>query len=90
MSHKLLIRILNLLLLLLLFVSEVVSFSAGSRLILRSISNGENNGAVDNAVDLNATNFDSILRDTPATYAVVEFFAHWLVLVVFEYKLLEF
>lgn len=90
MSHKLLIRILNLLLLLLLFVSEVVSFSAGSRSILRSISNGENNGAVDNAVDLNATNFDSILRDTPATYAVVEFFAHWLVLVVFEYKLLEF
>ncbi|XP_031285258.1 sulfhydryl oxidase 2 isoform X1 [Pistacia vera] len=73
MSHKLLILILNLLLLLLLFVCEAVAFSAGSRSILRSISNGE----VDNAVDLNVTNFDAVLRDTPATYAVVEFFAHW-------------
>ncbi|KAJ0037272.1 hypothetical protein Pint_22209 [Pistacia integerrima] len=77
MSHKLLILILNLLLLLLLFVCEAVALSAGSRSILRSISNGENNGEVDNAVDLNVTNFDAVLRDTPATYAVVEFFAHW-------------
>ncbi|XP_044491907.1 sulfhydryl oxidase 2-like isoform X2 [Mangifera indica] len=77
MYHKLIILILNLLLLLLLFVSEAASFSVGSRSILRSISNGENNGEVDNAVELNATNFDTVLRDTLATYAVVEFFAHW-------------
>ncbi|KAK3442640.1 hypothetical protein EUGRSUZ_B02885 [Eucalyptus grandis] len=31
----------------------------------------------DCAVELNATNFDAVLRGTPATYAVVEFFAHW-------------
>lgn len=88
MYHKLIILILNLLLLLLLFVSEAASFSVGSRSILRSISNGENNGEVDNAVELNATNFDTVLRDTLATYAVVEFFAHWLV-VMFEFKLIN-
>ncbi|KAK7846260.1 sulfhydryl oxidase 2 [Quercus suber] len=31
----------------------------------------------DYAVDINVTNFDAVLRDTPATFAVVEFFAHW-------------
>ncbi|KAL8248559.1 hypothetical protein R6Q59_005427 [Mikania micrantha] len=31
----------------------------------------------DFAVDLNITNFDEVLRDTPAVFAVVEFFAHW-------------
>ncbi|KAM0933224.1 putative thiol oxidase [Dioscorea sansibarensis] len=29
------------------------------------------------SVDLNITNFDAVLRDSPATYAIVEFFAHW-------------
>ncbi|MBA0746534.1 hypothetical protein Gogos_009042, partial [Gossypium gossypioides] len=32
----------------------------------------------DYGVELNATNFDGVLKDTPATYAIVEFFAHWL------------
>lgn len=50
--------------------------SLGSRSILRAIG-GENGDPRDLAVDLNATNFDSVLKDTPATFAVVEFFAHW-------------
>ncbi|KAK1437656.1 hypothetical protein QVD17_03452 [Tagetes erecta] len=29
------------------------------------------------AVDLNVTNFDAAFKDTPAIYAIVEFFAHW-------------
>ncbi|XP_024190545.1 sulfhydryl oxidase 2 [Rosa chinensis] len=43
--------------------------SPGSPLILRAVNNG--------TVDLNVTNFDAVLRETPATYALVEFFAHW-------------
>ncbi|KAJ4905990.1 Sulfhydryl oxidase 1 [Raphanus sativus] len=31
----------------------------------------------DNAVDLNATNFDSVFKDTLAKYAVLEFFSSW-------------
>lgn len=30
----------------------------------------------DYAADLNDTNFDAVLRDTPATFAVVVFFPH--------------
>ncbi|WVY95640.1 hypothetical protein V8G54_027791 [Vigna mungo] len=33
----------------------------------------------DYAVELNGTNFDAVLKETPATFAIVEFFAHWLV-----------
>ncbi|XP_019160203.1 PREDICTED: sulfhydryl oxidase 2-like isoform X1 [Ipomoea nil] len=29
------------------------------------------------AVDLTAVDFDAVLRDTPASYAIVEFYAHW-------------
>ncbi|PON45787.1 DnaJ-like [Parasponia andersonii] len=50
--------------------------SSGSRSILRAI-NDENGDPHDYGVELNLTNFDSALKDTPATYAVVEFFAHW-------------
>ncbi|KAI4313834.1 hypothetical protein L6164_026783 [Bauhinia variegata] len=32
---------------------------------------------VEYGVDLNATNFDAVLKYTPATFAVVEFYAHW-------------
>lgn len=54
------------------------SLSYGRRSILREITNdGKNAEKSDYAVELNATNFDSVLKDTPATYAVVEFFAHW-------------
>ncbi|KAK9115409.1 hypothetical protein Syun_022206 [Stephania yunnanensis] len=31
----------------------------------------------DAAVDLNDTSFDAVLKTTPASFAVVEFFAHW-------------
>lgn len=59
--------------------SSVISpFLAGSRSLLRSIDSDESEKH-DYAVDLNATNFDSVLSETPATYAIVEFFAHWFV-----------
>lgn len=59
--------------------SSVISpFWAGSRSLLRSIGSDESEKH-DYAVDLNATNLDSVLSETPATYAVVEFFAHWFV-----------
>ncbi|XP_039116022.1 sulfhydryl oxidase 2-like isoform X2 [Dioscorea cayenensis subsp. rotundata] len=29
------------------------------------------------SVELNITNFDAVLTDSPTTYAIVEFFAHW-------------
>ncbi|THF96421.1 hypothetical protein TEA_029389 [Camellia sinensis var. sinensis] len=52
------------------------SASIGSRSILRAVVT--NNGdQPDFAVELNATNFDAVLKDTPATYAIVEFFANW-------------
>lgn len=50
--------------------------SLGSRSILRTVAD-KSGDSEDYAVDLNATNFDAVLRDTPATFAVVEFFAHW-------------
>ncbi|XP_006360419.1 sulfhydryl oxidase 2 isoform X1 [Solanum tuberosum] len=68
------------LLFLALFVSileQSVSVSNGSqREILRAIS-GQDGEKPDFAVELNATNFDSVLKETPAPYAIVEFFAHW-------------
>ncbi|KDP34979.1 hypothetical protein JCGZ_09267 [Jatropha curcas] len=69
-------RILSLNLLLLLSF-KAASFPSGSRSILRDISSSDNVVKPDYAVDLNITNFDSVLRDTPATFAIVEFFAHW-------------
>lgn len=62
---------------LLLFVGLVTAAasSPGSRVILREIADQK-----DKAIELNTTNFDSVLKDTPAKYAVVEFFAHWSVL----------
>ncbi|KAI9168838.1 hypothetical protein LWI28_002620 [Acer negundo] len=79
MYQKLLILIANLLLLPIVS-SEAAPLSLGSRSILRSITDGGEGGGggyVDNAVELNVTSFDTVFRDTPATYAVVEFFAHW-------------
>ncbi|XAR72283.1 Thiol oxidase, partial [Bertholletia excelsa] len=52
------------------------SATSGSRSILRAVI-VEKGDQHDFAVDLNATNFDAVLRETPATYAIVEFFAHW-------------
>ncbi|XP_047333151.1 sulfhydryl oxidase 2-like isoform X2 [Impatiens glandulifera] len=48
----------------------------GSRSILRAIT-GNTADPPDFVVDLNITNFASALKDTPATHAVVEFFANW-------------
>ncbi|KAB5538115.1 hypothetical protein DKX38_015648 [Salix brachista] len=68
--------ILSVFVLLLTSSKEAASFQSGSRSILRALS-GENKALVDYAVDLNSSNFDSVLRDTPATHAIVEFFANW-------------
>ncbi|KAK4785935.1 hypothetical protein SAY86_002624 [Trapa natans] len=62
-----------------LFLLDLDQFSGssiGSRSILREVpSNGV--GAVEYALELNATNFDAILSDSPASFSLVEFFAHW-------------
>ncbi|XP_056850101.1 sulfhydryl oxidase 1-like [Raphanus sativus] len=62
--------------------AAAASFSPGSRSILRDIGNVIDDEK-DNAIELNATNFDSVFQDTPAKYAVLEFFAHWSVLLIF-------
>lgn len=52
-----------------------VSPTLGSRSILRAIKrDGDQPGVV---VDLNANNFDAVLKETPASYAIVEFYAYW-------------
>ncbi|PKI61379.1 hypothetical protein CRG98_018227 [Punica granatum] len=52
------------------------SFSVGSPFTLREVSRN-NVGTMDYAVQLNATNFNAALRDTPALFSMVEFYAHW-------------
>ncbi|GMH15184.1 hypothetical protein Nepgr_017025 [Nepenthes gracilis] len=56
---------------------EASSVPIGSRSILRAIRDNSSADLPDAAVDLNATNFDYVLKDSPASFAVVEFFAHW-------------
>ena len=70
--------ILTVIVLLLISSKEAASIQSGSRSILRAVSS-ENKAQVDYAVDLNSTNFDAVLRNTPAAHAIVEFFAHWSV-----------
>lgn len=55
------------------------SSSFPGRSILREVHDNDQTGTTDHdyAVELNATNFDAVLKDTPATFAVVEFFANW-------------
>jgi thiol oxidase len=60
----------------LLSLEAAASFSPGSRSILRDIGSNVADQK-DNAIELNATNFDSVFQDSPAKYAVLEFFAHW-------------
>ncbi|XP_023764097.1 sulfhydryl oxidase 2 isoform X1 [Lactuca sativa] len=55
--------------------ASIINHAAGSRLLLRAVNSGGDQP--DFALDLNATNFDAVLKDTPATFAIVEFFAHW-------------
>ncbi|XP_016685674.2 sulfhydryl oxidase 2 isoform X1 [Gossypium hirsutum] len=70
MSHVYWILILNL------WILKATSLQPGSRTVLREIGTGGSDPK-DYGVELNATNFDGVLKDTPATYAIVEFFAHW-------------
>nr|XP_043640189.1 sulfhydryl oxidase 2 isoform X2 [Erigeron canadensis] len=57
-------------------ISSSSAIPPGSRSLLRVTKSGAGDQS-DFAVDLNVTNFDSVLKDTPAIYAIVEFFAHW-------------
>ncbi|PHU01811.1 Sulfhydryl oxidase 1 [Capsicum chinense] len=63
-----------------LVVSFSISVTSGSheRVILRAIIKEEkSNKNGDFAIDLNATNFDTVFNDTPTPFAILEFFAHW-------------
>ncbi|XP_051144694.1 sulfhydryl oxidase 2-like isoform X2 [Andrographis paniculata] len=51
-------------------------FAVGPRSILRSIESDKAE-KTDYAVQLNATSFDSVLKETRASYVIVGFFAHW-------------
>ncbi|RRT71287.1 hypothetical protein B296_00013296, partial [Ensete ventricosum] len=42
---------------------------------LRTLGDGNGADALDAAVELNASNFDSVLKESPLKFAVVEFFA---------------
>ncbi|CAL9162036.1 unnamed protein product, partial [Musa hybrid cultivar] len=44
---------------------------------LRTLGDGSGADAPDAAVELNASNFDSVLKESPLKFAVVEFFASW-------------
>ncbi|KAG1346977.1 sulfhydryl oxidase 2 [Cocos nucifera] len=62
----------------LLFVLLISGFEASAgprRSLLRSLGDGPD--LHDAAVDLNSSNFDRVLKESPAAFAVVEFFAHW-------------
>ncbi|KAF8390025.1 hypothetical protein HHK36_024546 [Tetracentron sinense] len=74
------------LLLLLFTFEEGSSVPVGSRSILRAINDHD---LPDAAVDLNVTNFDLVLRDSPFSYAIVEFFAHWLLVLLEMRGLIE-
>ncbi|XP_010254441.1 PREDICTED: sulfhydryl oxidase 2-like isoform X2 [Nelumbo nucifera] len=52
----------------------VSSVPIGSRSILRALGDPD---PPDAAIDLNTTSFDEVLRDSPASFAIVEYFAHW-------------
>ncbi|KAI9088663.1 hypothetical protein K1719_029777 [Acacia pycnantha] len=59
-------------------VTSTSSSLGSARSILRDVNdNSKNDGPRDYAVDLNATSFSTVLKDTPADFAIVEFFAHW-------------
>ncbi|XP_064959871.1 sulfhydryl oxidase 1-like isoform X1 [Musa acuminata AAA Group] len=44
---------------------------------LRTLGDGSGADVPDAAVELNASNFDSVLKESPLKFAVVEFFASW-------------
>ncbi|KAK4409679.1 Sulfhydryl oxidase 1 [Sesamum angolense] len=57
------------------WISVAAPFAVGSRSLLRSVADAAADKP-DYAVELNATNFDSVFKETSAAYAIVEFFAH--------------
>ncbi|GAB2296983.1 Sulfhydryl oxidase 1 [Dionaea muscipula] len=60
--------------------SESSPLPIGSRLLLRAMTEKTSFGGgslADAAVDLNTTDFDAVLKDSLASFAIVEFFAHW-------------
>ncbi|XP_038987647.1 sulfhydryl oxidase 1-like isoform X2 [Phoenix dactylifera] len=63
------------LLLSLLLLSGIVSSAGNRRSLLRSLGDGPD--LPDAAVDLNSSNFIRVLKESPAAFAVVEFFANW-------------
>ncbi|KAK8913713.1 Sulfhydryl oxidase 1 [Platanthera zijinensis] len=66
----------HLFLLFLLLVLETFASAVGHRRsVLRSLEEG--NRLPDYAVDLNSSSFESVLKESPASFAIVEFFAHW-------------
>nr|XP_043620545.1 sulfhydryl oxidase 2-like [Erigeron canadensis] len=76
----------NLLLKLLLLFTALLILSSSAlptvelnRQILRAINHrrGSRDKSSNFVIDLNATNFDSVLKETPASYVIVEFYAHW-------------
>ncbi|CAL5209930.1 unnamed protein product [Lathyrus oleraceus] len=70
--------VMNLIMCLFLCTLSVCCFASSHRSILREVSDNDRSGIDrDYAVELNATSFDDVLKDTPATFAIVEFFAHW-------------
>ncbi|KAL0817299.1 PREDICTED: uncharacterized protein LOC106292365 [Brassica oleracea var. oleracea] len=62
--------------------AAATSFSLGSRSILRDIGSNVIADQKDNTVEPNAINFDSVFQDTSAKFAVLEFFAHWSLLLL--------
>ena len=50
------------------------SMGVSERVLLRLLGDGGRDA--DAAVDLNSTNFDDVLKSSPTSYAIVEFFAH--------------
>ncbi|CAK8573951.1 unnamed protein product [Lathyrus sativus] len=70
--------VMNLIMCLFLCTLSVCCYASSHRSILREVSDNDRSGIDrDYAVELNASSFDAVLKDTPATFAIVEFFAHW-------------
>ncbi|RZR97590.1 hypothetical protein BHM03_00026815 [Ensete ventricosum] len=59
------------------FLLLILRMPAGEA--LRSVSDGTDlrTDLPDATVELNSSNFDRVLKESPASFAIVEFFAHW-------------
>ncbi|XP_018678201.2 sulfhydryl oxidase 1 isoform X1 [Musa acuminata AAA Group] len=59
------------------FLLLILRMPAGEA--LRSVGDGTDLRTYlpDATVELNSSNFDSVLKESPASFAIVEFFAHW-------------